>query len=47
MEDVVSKPVEDTKEWVAPKLTKLAIEELTAHLHLLHAMNDDDGDGDS
>ena len=41
MEDVVSKPVEEKKEWVAPELMKVAIEDLTAHLHLLHPGSDD------
>jgi hypothetical protein len=43
MDNVVSKPVEETKEWVAPELKKVAIEELTAHLNLLHPMHDDGG----
>ena len=47
MENVVSKPVEGKKEWVAPELRKVSIEELTAHLDLLRPMNDGDGDGDS
>jgi hypothetical protein len=47
MENVVSKPVEGKKEWAALELKKVSIEELTAHLHLLRPMNDDDGDGDS
>jgi hypothetical protein len=42
MESVVSKPVEDRKQWVAPELKKLVIEEITAHLNLLHPMKDDD-----
>jgi len=41
MENIVSKPVEK-KEWVAPELKKVAIEELTARLHLLRPLNDDD-----
>jgi hypothetical protein len=48
MENIVSKQVdskqvEGTKEWVAPELKKVAIEELTAHLNLLHPMDDDGG----
>ena len=42
MENVVSKPADDKKEWVAPELKKVSIEELTAHLHLLRPLNDDD-----
>ena len=42
MENVVSKPVEEKKEWVALELRKVSIEEITANLHLLRPMNDDD-----
>lgn len=42
MENVVSEAVEEKKEWVSPELKKVSIEELTAHLHLLRPMNDDD-----
>jgi hypothetical protein len=42
MKDVVSEPIEDKKEWVAPELKKVGIEEVTAHLHLLRPLGDDD-----
>lgn len=42
MENVVSKPVEEKKDWVAPELKKVTIEEITAHLHLLRPLNGDD-----
>jgi len=42
MENTVSKPVEGQEEWVAPELKKVAIEDLTAHLHLLHPLDVDD-----
>jgi hypothetical protein len=41
IENFVSKPVEDKKEWVAPELMKIDIEQITAHLGLLNQMNDD------
>lgn len=41
MENIVSKQVEEAKEWIVPELKKVAIEELTAHLDLLHQLNDD------
>lgn len=41
MENIVSKQVDDSKEWIAPELKKVAIAELTAHLNPLHPMNDD------
>lgn len=42
MENVVSELVEEKKAWVAPELKRVSIEDLTAHLHLLRPMNDDD-----
>jgi hypothetical protein len=42
MENIVSKPVEEKKEWVAPELKKVTIDEITAHLQLLRPLKDDD-----
>ena len=42
MDNTVSEPLEEKKEWVALELKKVAIEDITAHFHLLHPLNDDD-----